>query len=267
MIRRDLLTLLEHDNSKYPLDNKVNKEKKNGIKRALNGSTVPVNKEMTDRPIVCAAMGHENEPLDEFIEAHRTCFNDLMYFPTGNAYGLSSVAGNMEKVAALQNEFENMRNKLDDGNEKMVRFEKKVMVLTQGYELGLIFSNEGKSLWPQVEATFKQMDIAATELECFKVLQKQEQLAASNRITNLWAEVQKQKELEKTLQNRYGSLIEELEKMQNIMDQCRLQAQQEEEIEAHNHAPESIETKTDETDVQRIVKLFLTRRRMEMLKQ
>ncbi|CAJ1976495.1 unnamed protein product [Sphenostylis stenocarpa] len=195
-------------------------------------------------------MGHENEPLDEFIEAHRTCFNDLMYFPTGNAYGLSSVAGNMEKVAALQNEFENMRNKLDDGNEKMVRFEKKVMVLTQGYELGLIFSNEGESLWPQVEATFKQMDIAATQLECFKVLQKQEQLAALNRINNLWAEVQKQKELEKTLQNRYGSLIEELEKMQNIMDQCRLQAQQEEEIETHNHAHESIETKTDETDVQ-----------------
>lgn len=84
---------------------------------------------------VCAAMGHENEPLDEFIEAHKTCLNDLMYFPTRNAYGLSSVSGNMEKLAALQNEFENLRNKLDDGNEKMVRFEKKVLVLTLGYEV------------------------------------------------------------------------------------------------------------------------------------
>jgi len=109
-----------------------------------------------------------------------------------------------------------------------------------------------KSLWPQIEATFKQMDIAATELECFKALQKQEQLAASHRIHNIWAEVQKQKELEKTLQNRYGSLIEELEKVQNIMDRCRLQAQQQEEIEANNHSPESTETtetKTDKTDV------------------
>nr|KYP74541.1 hypothetical protein KK1_007225 [Cajanus cajan] len=110
-----------------------------------------------------------------------------------------------------------------------------------------------KSLWPQIEATLKQMDIAATELECFKALQKQEQLAASHRINNLWAEVQKQKELEKTLQNRYGSLIEELEKMQNIMDQYRLQAQQQKETEADNHAQETtetVETKTDETDVQ-----------------
>ena len=84
---------------------------------------------------LCAAMGHEDEPLDEFIEAHRTCLNDLMYFPTRNAYGLSSVAGNMEKLAALQNEFENVRSKLDDDKEKTVRLEKKVMVLTQGYEV------------------------------------------------------------------------------------------------------------------------------------
>jgi len=84
---------------------------------------------------LCAAMGHENEPLDEFIEAHRTCLHDLTYFPTRNAYGLSSVAGNMEKLAALQNEFENARNKLDDDKEKMVRLEKKVTVITQGYEV------------------------------------------------------------------------------------------------------------------------------------
>ena len=107
-----------------------------------------------------------------------------------------------------------------------------------------------KSLWPQIEATFKQMDIAATELECFEVLQKQEQLAASHRINNLQGEVQKQKELERTLQNRYGSLMEELEKIQNIMDQYRVQAQQQEEIEANNHAHELTETVADETDVQ-----------------
>ncbi|QHN85346.1 Cell division cycle 5-like protein [Arachis hypogaea] len=79
-------------------------------------------------------MGHKSEFLDEFVEAHTTCINDLMYFPTRNAYGLSSVAGNLEKLAALQNEFENVRSKLDDGKEKMVRLEKKVTALTQGYE-------------------------------------------------------------------------------------------------------------------------------------
>lgn len=107
-----------------------------------------------------------------------------------------------------------------------------------------------KSLWPQIEATFKQMDIAATEFECFQALQKQEQLAATHRINNIWAEVQKQKELEKTLQKRYGDNMAELERIQNIMDQFRLQAQQQEEIEAQNHALESSEAAADKIDVQ-----------------
>lgn len=43
-------------------------------------------------------------------------------------------------------------------------------------------------------------------LSCFKALQKQEQLAASHRIDSIWKEVQKQKELEQTLQRRYEIL-------------------------------------------------------------
>ena len=42
-------------------------------------------------------MGHEDQTLDEFVEAHKTYLNDLMYFPTHNAYGLSSVAGEWER--------------------------------------------------------------------------------------------------------------------------------------------------------------------------
>ena len=81
------------------------------------------------------AMGHEDESLDEFVEAHKTCINDLMYFPTRNAYGLSSVAGNIEKLAALQNEFENVKTRLEAEREKALRLEKKVNVLTQGYQV------------------------------------------------------------------------------------------------------------------------------------
>ncbi|XP_052113013.1 cell division cycle 5-like protein isoform X3 [Arachis duranensis] len=258
MIRRELLALLEHDNAKYPLDEKVNKEKKKGAKRVVNEPVVPVIEEFHEEEMKDAdklikdeahylrvALGHESEPLEEFIEAHRTGLNDLMFFPTRNAYGLSSVAGNMEKLAALQNEFENVRKKLDQGKEKVVKLEKKAILLTQGYEM-----RAKNSLWPQIEATSKQMDIAATELECFEALQKQEKLAASHRINNLWEEVQKQKELERTLQYKYGSLMEEVERIQNVMEQYRVQAQKQEEIEANNRAHESTETVADKTGAQ-----------------
>ncbi|KAA0059737.1 cell division cycle 5-like protein [Cucumis melo var. makuwa] len=93
-----------------------------------------------------------------------------------------------------------------------------------------------QSLWPQIEATFKQIDTAATELECFEALQKQELSAASHRISGIWEEVQKQKELERTLQLRYGNLLEDLEKMEKIMVDRKAQAQKEEEIAAESHA-------------------------------
>ncbi|XP_062148179.1 cell division cycle 5-like protein [Alnus glutinosa] len=255
MIRKELLTLLEHDNAKYPLDKKMNKEKKKSIKRSANGSDyVPEIDDFEEDEVKEAdymieeeaqylrlAMGHENESLDEFVEAHKTCLNDLMYFPTRNAYGLSSVAGNMEKLSALQKEFENVKKKMDGDKAKAENLENKVKVLTHGYE-----TRAKTAIWPKVEATLKLMDTAATELECFKALQKQEQLAASHRINSLWEEVQKQKELERTLQRRYGDLVAEVDRIQHLMDEYRIQAQKQEEIAAKNHALELAKAAEDE---------------------
>ena len=107
-----------------------------------------------------------------------------------------------------------------------------------------------KTLWPQIDETFKQMDTAAKELECFQVLQKQEQLAASNRVNNIWEEVKKQKELERTLQKRYGDLLEELERTRHLMDEYRAQAQKQEEIAANNHALELAESAANQSTEQ-----------------
>ncbi|CAA3007899.1 cell division cycle 5 [Olea europaea subsp. europaea] len=244
MIRKELLHLLEHDNVKYPLEEKADKEKKKGMKRGKSVS-VPAIEEFEEIDLneadnlvkdeaqfLRVAMGHENESLDEFVEAHRTCLNDIMYFPTRNGYGLSSVASNVEKLAALQNEFENVKKRMDDDTKKAQRLEQKIKVLTNGYQI-----RAGK-LWSQIEATYKVMDTAGTELECFQVLQKQEQLAATQRIGNLWDEVQKQKNVEQILQKRYGELLDKQERVQRLMDAYRVQTKVQEEIAAKNSALE-----------------------------
>ncbi|KAF8401884.1 hypothetical protein HHK36_012834 [Tetracentron sinense] len=259
MIRKELLTLLEHDNTKYPLEDKVDKEKKKGVKRTSNGKSTVSVPEIEDfeedelkeadslieeeAQFLCVAMGHDNESLDEFAEAHKTCLKDLMYFPTRNAYGLSSVAGNMEKLTALQNEFENVKKKMDEEAKKAQRLEQKIKLLTSGYQM-----RAGK-LWSQFEATFKQMDTAGTELECFLALQKQEQLAASYRINVLLEEVQKQKELEQVLQKRFGNFIAEQERIQGLLEDYRLQAQIQEEIAAKHRALELSESAMNQIDM------------------
>lgn len=78
-------------------------------------------------------MGHENESLDGYVEAHETCLNDIMYFPTRDGYGLSSVANHAEKLASLQNEFETVKAKMDEETKKAQRHEQKIKVLTNGY--------------------------------------------------------------------------------------------------------------------------------------
>ena len=102
-----------------------------------------------------------------------------------------------------------------------------------------------QSLWPQIEATFKQIDTAATELECFVALQKQEISAASHRISGISEEVQKQKELERTLQLRYGDLLADLEKIQKIMDDRKALAQKEEEIAVESRALQLAEAEAE----------------------
>lgn len=85
------------------------------------------------------AMRHENEPIEEFVKVHNACLEDMMYFPARGAYGLSSVAQNMEKLGALQNEFENVKKRMDDETKKAQRLEQKIKLLTHGYQVFLSF--------------------------------------------------------------------------------------------------------------------------------
>ncbi|OEL16758.1 Cell division cycle 5-like protein [Dichanthelium oligosanthes] len=245
LINEELLRLLEHDNAKYPLDEKTQKEKKKGNKRQASGAAVPEIEDFDEDELKEAsslveeevqylrvAMGHENESFEDFVKAHDACQEDLMYFPTNNSYGLASVAGNADKISALQNEFEIVKKRMDDEAKKASRLEQKIKLLTQGYQV-----RAGK-LWSQVQDTFKQMDTAATELECFQELQKQEQLAASYRVRNLTEEVDKQKALERTLQSRYGDLISTYHRIHEQFEEHKIQLRKQEAIEAENRTRE-----------------------------
>ncbi|XP_074311736.1 cell division cycle 5-like protein isoform X2 [Silene latifolia] len=241
IIRKELLSLLEHDNANYPLSDK---QKNKGVKRTANGVPIIDDFEqaelneassLIEEEAQCLrrAMGHKEDSLDEFVETRRTCLNDLMNFPTRSAYGLSTIAGTAaEKLSALQNEFEHVKMKIDDDNKKAQRSERKIDIRTDGNK-----AREAK-LREQIELTFNQMNTAGIELDCFLALQRQEKAAALLRMKGLWEEVQKQKELETSLQKRYGDVVAELERIQVLMEQYKIQAQQLEELKAKKQAEE-----------------------------
>ncbi|XP_051185458.1 cell division cycle 5-like protein [Lolium perenne] len=250
LINEELLRLLEHDNAKYPLDEQTQREKKKGSKRQANGpAPVPEIEGFDEHELKEAssmveeeiqylrvAMGHENESFEDFIKSHDACQEDLMFFPTNNSYGLASVAGNADKISALQHEFEIVKKRMDDEAKKASRLEQKIKLLTQGYQA------RAAKLGSQIQDTFKQMNTAATELECFQELQKQEQMAGAYRVRNLVEEVDKQKALERTLQSRYGDFLSGYQSIQEQLGEHRRQLKlQEEAMEAERLANEAIE--------------------------
>ncbi|KAG7653702.1 SANT/Myb domain [Arabidopsis suecica] len=257
MVREELLQLLEHDNAKYPLDEKA--EKKKGAKNRTNSSASQalaiddfdeIELQEADKMIkeegkfLCVSMGHEDKSLDDFVEAHNTCVNDLMYFPTRSAYELSSVAGNADKVAALQVEMENTRKKMEEDEKKAEHMKAKYKTYTKGHE------RRAETVWTQIEATLKQIEIGGTEVECFNALKRQEEMAASFRKRNLQEEVIKQKETESKLQTRYGNVLAMVEKAEEIMVGFRAQAlKKQEDVEDSHKLKEAKVATGEEEDV------------------
>jgi pre-mRNA-splicing factor CDC5/CEF1 len=86
------------------------------------------------------------------------------------------------------------------------------------------------------------MNTAATELECFQELQKQEQMAGAYRVRNLAEEVDKQKALERNLQSRYGDFLSGYQRIQEQLEEHKRQLKlQEEAMEAEKRAKEAVE--------------------------
>ncbi|GJY39473.1 hypothetical protein Tco_0425837, partial [Tanacetum coccineum] len=57
-----------------------------------------------------------------------------IYFPTRDAYGLSSVAGNTKNVVVFQKEVDIVKKRMDDDIKKELRLEQKIKLHTDGYQ-------------------------------------------------------------------------------------------------------------------------------------
>ncbi|WZZ53415.1 hypothetical protein YC2023_053522 [Brassica napus] len=81
---------------------------------------------------------------------------------------------------------------------------------------------KAETVWSQIEASLKQIEIGRTEVECFKALKRQEEMAATFKKKNQEEEVSKQKEREWKLHARYENLLSTFQKGKEIM--CLKQA-------------------------------------------
>ncbi|XP_028325353.1 cell division cycle 5-like protein [Gouania willdenowi] len=159
--------------------------------------------------VVKAGMGHGDLSMEAFCQVWEECYGQVLYLPAQNRYTRANLASKKDRIESLEKKLEVNRGHMTAEARRAAKLEKKLKILLGGFQsraLGLL--KQHNELWEQVEQ-------AATELQTFTQLKKQEDTAIPRRKEALREDVERQMERERELQQRYGELLMERESLVN----------------------------------------------------
>lgn len=159
--------------------------------------------------VVRGGMGHGDLSMEAYSQVWEECYNQVLYLAGQNRYTRANLASKKDRIESLEKKLEVNRGHMTGEARRAAKLEKKLKVLLGGFQsraLGLL--KQHAELWEQVEQ-------AATELQTFNQLKKQEDQAIPRRKEALREDVERQQERERELQHRYGDLLLEREALLN----------------------------------------------------
>lgn len=207
LIQAEMVRLLRHDAVTHPVKRSSRKRQRQDQAPphlpAVEDEHVAEAREMvaTEAAEAIAAAGG----LDAL--AHSAAWDDpgreVLFCPPRNAFCLASDLSPQEKVAALQHRHEALRGVMGKQAQRAAKHEQKAAVLTQGLE------KRSASLAQSLTGAAEQIPLARAEHACFSMLARQESAALPARMDKLRKELAQQRDIERTLQSRYESLLAE----------------------------------------------------------
>ncbi|XP_047528491.1 cell division cycle 5-like protein isoform X1 [Vanessa atalanta] len=160
--------------------------------------------------VVRAGMGHGDLGIDAYTQVWEECLAQVLFLPGQNRYTRANLASKKDRLESAEKRLEQNRNHMAKEAKKCSKMEKKLRVLTGGYQ------SRTASLIKQFQELQDQIEQANLELSTFKFLAEQEKAAIPRRIESLTEDVNRQTEREKQLQKRYADLQAELEELHKI---------------------------------------------------
>ncbi|XP_046962885.1 cell division cycle 5-like protein [Vanessa cardui] len=157
--------------------------------------------------VVRAGMGHGDLGIDAYTQVWEECLAQVLFLPGQNRYTRANLASKKDRLESAEKRLEQNRNHMAKEAKKCSKMEKKLRVLTGGYQ------SRTASLIKQFQELQDQIEQANLELSTFKFLAEQEKAAIPRRIESLTEDVNRQTEREKQLQKRYADLQAELEEL------------------------------------------------------
>uniref|UniRef100_H3CWV8 Cell division cycle 5-like protein n=1 Tax=Tetraodon nigroviridis TaxID=99883 RepID=H3CWV8_TETNG len=227
LIKQEMITMLHHDCLHHPTNNaasQLQRGKNRGPTSTSNNASHITyleahpykqfsSEEMeqakgilaAEMEVVKAGMGHGDLSMDAYSQVWEECYGQVLYLPAQNRYTRANLASKKDRIESFEKKLEVNRAHMTAEARKAAKLEKKLKILLGGFQsraLGLV--KQHNELWEQVEQ-------AATELQTFSQLKKQEDVAIPRRQEALREDVERQMEREKELQQRYGELLMERE--------------------------------------------------------
>ncbi|KAF6737409.1 Cell division cycle 5-like protein [Oryzias melastigma] len=231
LVKQEMITMLHYDCLHHPSTNATNplqRAKGKGPASTSNNAShiaylethayKPVSTEdmeqakailAAEMEVVKAGMGHGDLSLEAYTQVWEECYGQVLYLPAQNRYTRANLASKKDRIESLEKKLEMNRGHMTADARRAAKLEKKLKILLGGFQsraLGLL--KQHNELWEQVEQ-------AATELQTFAQLKKQEDTAIPRRQAALLEDVERQMEREKELQQRYGELLMEREALIN----------------------------------------------------
>lgn len=155
--------------------------------------------------VVKSGMGHGDLSMDAYTQVWEECLAQVLFLPGQNRYTRANLASKKDRLESAEKRLEQNRNHMAKEAKKCSKMEKKLRVLTGGYQ------SRAASLIKQFQELQDQIEQANLELSTFKFLAEQEKAAIPRRIESLTEDVNRQTDREKQLQKRYAELQAELE--------------------------------------------------------
>jgi pre-mRNA-splicing factor CDC5/CEF1 len=137
----------------------------------------------------------------------------VLYLPSQNRYTRANLASKKDRIESAEKKLEQNRKHMAREAKRCGKMEKKLKILTGGYQA------RAQALIKELQDTFEQIEQNHLALSTFKFLANQENLAIPKRLESLTEDVMRQMERERSLQQRYGQLQEELTDVERQMEQ------------------------------------------------
>lgn len=216
LVKREMLVLYHHDALSNPTDDqqqhaaKQAKTKVNAhiayldqtgydyfTPEELDLARQVLQDEMT---LVKETIGHGDVSLQTYDAVWEECNAQILYLPNEKRFTRSNIVNKKVKCESMEHALNTNRDHMGREAKKAAKAEQKLKVLLGGYQA------RGQMLVGQAVAAYQDADQARLDLSTFEMLQQLESVAIKKRVGAITADVRRQIDREKALQERFDQL-------------------------------------------------------------